>query len=123
MYAGSDAFAQIGEPEGAGMRRNVAFEKLWQEIIESQIPKIATSAMKDPAQILGDMRRYQEDKVDSMRQQKDEELEQYKKEIERAKRFESQKAGVTSGATDKLVVKRKAVVAAGTGTSTSTQQH
>jgi len=71
------------------MRRNVAFEKLWQEIIESQIPKIATSAMKDPNQILGDMRKYQEEKVDSMGQQKDEELEQYKKEIERAKRFES----------------------------------
>ena len=35
VYAGSDTFAQIGEPEGAGMRRNVAFEKLWQEIIES----------------------------------------------------------------------------------------
>ena len=49
------------------MRRNVAFEKLWQEIIESQIPKIATSAMKDPNQILGDMRKYQEEKVDSMR--------------------------------------------------------
>ena len=45
--------------------------------------------MKDPQQILGDMRRYQEEKVDSMRTQKDEELEQYKKEIERAKRFES----------------------------------
>jgi hypothetical protein len=45
--------------------------------------------MKDPNQILGDMRRYLEEKVDSMRQQKDEELEQYKKEIERAKRFES----------------------------------
>ena len=29
VYAGSDTFAQIGEPEGAGMRRNVAFEKLW----------------------------------------------------------------------------------------------
>ncbi len=104
------------------MRRNVAFEKLWQEIIESQIPKIATSAMKDPNQILGDMRKYQEEKVDSMRQQKDEELEQYKKEIERAKRFESQKAGVAGAATagtDKLVVKRKPVAAAGTGTGTN----
>ena len=29
------------------------------------------------------MKRYSEDKVDQMRQQKDEELEQYKKEIER----------------------------------------
>jgi hypothetical protein len=126
VYAGSDTFAQIGEPEGAGNRRNVAFEKLWQEIIESQIPKVATSAMKDPNQILGDMRRYLEEKVDSMRQQKDEELEQYKKEIERAKRFESQKAGVAAsvgagaGADNKLVVKRKAVAAAATtGTGTA----
>lgn len=31
------------------MRRNVAFEKLWQELLEAQIPKVATSAMKDPA--------------------------------------------------------------------------
>jgi TolA-binding protein len=126
VYAGSDTFAQIGEPEGAGNRRNVAFEKLWQEIIESQIPKVATSAMKDPNQILGDMRRYLEEKVDSMRQQKDEELEQYKKEIERAKRFESQKAGVAAsvgasvGGDSKLVVKRKTVAAAATtGTGTA----
>ena len=69
----------------------MAFEKLWQEIIESQIPKSAAVANKDPAQVLGDMRRYLEDKVDSMRQQKDDELESYKKEIERAKRFENQK--------------------------------
>jgi acetyl-CoA carboxylase alpha subunit len=57
------------------MRRNVAFERLWQELVESLIPKNATAANKDPAQVLGDMRRYLEDKVDSMRQQKDEELE------------------------------------------------
>ena len=35
IYAGSDGFASIGEPEGAGMRRNVAFEKLWQEVVEA----------------------------------------------------------------------------------------
>lgn len=35
------------------------------------------------------MKRYAEEKVDAMRLQKDEELEQYKKEIERAKRFET----------------------------------
>jgi hypothetical protein len=79
--------------------------------------------MKDPNQILGDMRRYLEEKVDSMRQQKDEELEQYKKEIERAKRFESQKAGVAAsvgaGADSKQVVKRKTVAAAATGTGTA----
>ena len=82
--------------------------------------------MKDPNQILGDMRRYLEEKVDSMRQQKDEELEQYKKEIERAKRFESQKAGVaaaaTGGATDnkQMVAKRKTAVAATTATQGAT---
>jgi len=41
-----------------------------------------------------------------MRKQKDEELEQYKKEIERAKRFENQK-GLGGVAGDKIVVKRK----------------
>ena len=68
VYTTSDAFAQIGEPEGAGNRRNVAFEKLWQDLIEQIIPKTVTQANKDPAQVLGDMRRYAEDKVDSMRQ-------------------------------------------------------
>lgn len=67
VYGGSDAFAQIGEPEGAGMRRNVPFERLWQELVEQQIPKNMTAANKDPAQVIGDMRRYAEDKVDSMR--------------------------------------------------------
>lgn len=100
------------------MRRNVAFEKLWQKLVESSIPKNAQIAgsNKDPNQVLGDMRRYAEDKVDSMRQQKDEELEQYKKEIERAKRFDNQKAigGVT--ASDKVTVKRKIVATASSST-------
>jgi hypothetical protein len=33
------------------------------------------------------MGKYPDDKIDAMRRQKDEELENYKKEIERAKRF------------------------------------
>ena len=47
-----------------------------------------------------------------MRKQKDEELEHYKKEIERAKRFENQKmagaGGGTAaiGGTDKIIVKK-----------------
>ena len=49
IYAGSDSFTAIGEPEGAGMRRNVAFEKLWQELVETNIPKIASVTNKDPA--------------------------------------------------------------------------
>ena len=46
-----------------------------------------------------------------MRKQKDEELEHYKKEIERAKRFESQKlaGGGAAAGTDKIILK-KAVV-------------
>lgn len=115
LYAGTDSFSAIGEPEGAGMRRNVPFERLWQELIEASMPKAASAATaKDPAAVLGDLRRWAEDKVDAMRQQKDEELEQYKKEIERAKRFEAQKASGVSAAAgggEKLVVKRKAVVA------------
>ena len=49
------------------MRRNIPFEKLWQELVESQIPKSAAIANKDPSAVLGDMRRFFEDKVDSMR--------------------------------------------------------
>lgn len=42
-----------------------------------------------------------------MRKQKDEELEHYKKEIERAKRFESQKlSGVGGPSGDKIIVKK-----------------
>ncbi len=68
MYAGSDTLSAIGEPEGAGMRRNVALEKLWHELVESNLPKTAAAgAAKDPAQVLGDMRRWAEDKIDSMR--------------------------------------------------------
>jgi hypothetical protein len=100
------------------MRRNVAFEKLWQELVESSIPKNAQIAgsNKDPNQVLGDMRRYAEDKVDSMRQQKDEELEQYKKEIERAKRFDNQKGIGGVPASDKVTVKRKVVATASSST-------
>jgi hypothetical protein len=32
------------------MRKNVAFERLWQEVVEAQIPKnTATGGNKDPA--------------------------------------------------------------------------
>ena len=51
-----------------------------------------------------------------MRQQKDEELEQYKKEIERAKRFDNQKAIGGVPASDKVTVKRKIVATASSST-------
>lgn len=107
------------------MRGKVSFEKLWQDIIEAQFPK-TNKEQQNINQILGDFKRFAEDKVDQMRKQKDEELEQYKKDIERAKRFESQKAtgGANAASTggqapitqEKLIVKRKAPgVAQGTG--------
>ncbi len=92
------------------MRGKVSFEQLWQESVEAQFPKQA----RDQQNIgLGDTKKYAEEKVDSMRKQKDEELEHYKKEIERAKRFESQKltgvGGVAgTGADSKIIVKKAA---------------
>lgn len=115
IYAGTDSFSTIGEPEGAGNRRNVPFERLWQELVEAAVPRNAAVAFKDPAAVLGDMRRYADDKVDAMRQQKDEELEQYKKEIERSKRFEQQKGGAGAAAPEKVVVKRKVAAPATQG--------
>eukprot|EP00347_Sterkiella_histriomuscorum_P003178 403365291 len=114
IYAGSDNFSSIGEPEGAGMRGKVSFEKLWQDIIEQQFPK--ANSNQQGVQ-LGDLKKYAEEKIDAMRQQKDEELEQYKKEIERSKRFESQKiaGGAQVGPLNldgKISVKKK-VVASG----------
>ena len=91
------------------MRGKASFEQIWQEVVEHNFPK----TNKDQHAInMGDIKRYGEEKVDSMRKQKDEELEHYKKEIERAKRFENAKA---SGTGDKIVVKKK-VVAATNGT-------
>ena len=55
------------------MRGKVSFEKLWQDIIEQQFPKV--SQLSQVQNILGDMKKYTEEKVDAMRLQKDEELE------------------------------------------------
>ena len=96
------------------MRGKVSFEKLWQDIIEAQFPK-SNKEQQNINQILGDFKRFGEDKVDQMRKQKDEELDQYKKDIERSKRFENQKGGAAIPQ-EKVVVKRKAPGAAvGTG--------
>ena len=98
------------------MRGKVSFEKLWQDIIEQVFPK--SNANTQGVQ-LGDLKKYAEEKVDAMRAQKDEELEQYKKEIERAKRFESQKAASGAGGSaataqiDNRINVKKKVVAAG----------
>lgn len=41
---------------------------------------------------LANINKYAEEKVDAMRRQKDDELDHYKREIERAKRFEQKQA-------------------------------
>lgn len=89
------------------MRGKVSFEQLWQELVETNFQK----SNKDQQSVnFGDVKRYAEEKVDNMRKQKDEELEHYKKEIERAKRFENQKmagGGANGGVgSEKLVVKK-----------------
>lgn len=84
--AGTDSFSKIGEPEGAGQRSRVSFEKLWQEIIESQFEKVVDQQDVQTTKLLTAMAKYSDERVDNMRKQKDEELKQ---EIERSKRFES----------------------------------
>lgn len=88
IYAGTDKYLQIGEPEGSNNRGKVSFDRLWQEIIEANFSKQVSKQM-DQNGGLGDMKKYVEEKVDNMRKQKDEELEIYKKEIERQKRFDA----------------------------------
>ena len=41
IYAGSDNLLHIGEPEGSSMRGKVSFEKLWQELVEANFPKVS----------------------------------------------------------------------------------
>lgn len=80
--------SKIGEPQGAHNRSNVAIEKLWQEQIEANFKKIQEEQLGGG---LPKLQQYREDKVDKMRIQKDKELEDYRREIERAKRFEKSK--------------------------------
>ena len=94
--AGSDSFSNIGEPDGAQMRSRVSFEQLWQEIVEAQFEKLPDQSAQT-SKALANMAKYAEEKVDNMRRQKDEELEQYKKDIERAKRFESKQMATAGG--------------------------
>lgn len=69
----------------------MSFEQLWKEVVESTFPKMPDDAA-NASKALANLHKFADEKVDAMRQQKDDELEHYKKEIERAKRFE-QKGG------------------------------
>ncbi len=82
-----DKFAEIGEPDGAGRRANTSLSHIWKEVVESTFERTPEDKHNAAPKILSLMAKYPDDKVDAMRRQKDEELENYKKEIERAKRF------------------------------------
>ena len=84
---GQDKFAEIGEPDGAGRRANTSLSHIWKEVVESTFERTPEDKHNAAPKILSLMAKYPDDKVDAMRRQKDEELENYKKEIERAKRF------------------------------------
>ena len=89
VCAGYDNLMKIGEPHGAGNRSNVSIEKLWQE--ECQPYFKAVKSDESAGVGLPNMAKNREEKVDKMRAQKDLELDDYRREIERAKRFEKSK--------------------------------
>ena len=88
IYAGTDNFLKIGEPQNANMSKNSTIEELWQKQCEQTFKKIDEDHSGGGLQM---MAKYADEKVDKMRVQKDKELEDYRKEIERAKRFEKSK--------------------------------
>lgn len=92
MPAGCDKFNEIGEPEGAGQRANTSLALLWKEVVENTFERQPEEKHNPAPKVLSLMGKYPDDKIDAMRRQKDEELENYKKEIERAKRFANKQA-------------------------------
>lgn len=84
MNAGNDDLVQIGEPQGAN-QRNATIEAIFAEQCSSKLKRVEEKHTLVGPQKMND---HMEEKVDKMRIQKDQELEDYKKEILRAKRYE-----------------------------------
>ena len=63
-------------------------EQLWQEQVEATFSKVPDAQNVNLQKFERAMNEYTDERVDNMRRQKDEELEQYKRDIERQKRFE-----------------------------------
>lgn len=87
MNAGYDDIVQIGEPQGAN-QRNATIEAIFAEQCSSKLKRVEENHNVAGPQKMND---HMEEKVDKMRIQKDQELEDYKKEILRAKRYEQSK--------------------------------
>ena len=87
VNAGFDDLVQIGEPQGAN-QRNATIEAIFAEQCSSKLKRVEENHNVAGPQKMND---HMEEKVDKMRIQKDQELEDYKKEILRAKRYEQSK--------------------------------
>lgn len=58
-------------------------EELWQQSVEKNFQKVADQQNANLSKFLSSQAKYLDERVDNMRKQKDEELEQYKRDIER----------------------------------------
>ena len=85
--SGSDHLSKIDEPTGAQSSK-AGLDSIWQDVIERNFEKVAEQSAQ-ANKLLAAMAKYPEEKVDQMRRQKDEELEHYIKQTQRAKRFEN----------------------------------
>lgn len=86
ICAGTDSLLKIGEPQGAGMRMNTTLEDLWTEQVSSH-PHLPKYPIEDSVpKGLPNFEKYTEDKVDKMREKKDKELEDYRREKEPVKK-------------------------------------
>ena len=92
VRAAQDSLARIDEPDGAMQRRGSSMESLWQDAVERVFQRKPEQSAQQAQKILAGLSKFTEEKVDNMRKQKDEELEQYIKQTQRAKRFEDKNA-------------------------------
>ena len=67
-------------------------EQLWQEQVESSFQKAPDQQNVNLQKFVRAMNEYTDERVDNMRRQKDDELDQYKRDIERQKRFDQKPA-------------------------------
>lgn len=67
--------------------------ELWQMQVENNFEKVPDQQNVNLSKFMNQMTKYADERVDNMRRQKDEELEQYKRDIERQKRFEGKTRG------------------------------
>ena len=66
IYAGQDNLLHIGEPEGATMRGGrISFEQIWSENLSQHFKKQVTKEKE--GYYFGDMQKYAEERIDSMR--------------------------------------------------------